>query len=154
MKKSTKNKLLGISLFLLIVVIAYQLYNPIVIKKNVPVRVPFPVRVPVQIPVEKEYRQPPIKEYKPGHIQQMGVLIGSDDETLPLYGKEVRGRRDRYNYYTTTPGDQIYSLPVTIGDRDCMEDMGCGELYGNENVSVLGQTGDFQAKMYRTDNFF
>jgi hypothetical protein len=35
-----------------------------------------------------------------------------------------------------------------------MEDMGCGELYGNENVSVLGQTGDFQAKMYRTDNFF
>mgnify|MGYP001266520490 FL=1 len=154
MKKSTKNKLLGITLFLLIVVIVYQLYNPIIIKKKVPVRVPVPVKVPVQIPVEREYRQPPIKEYKPGHVQQMGVLIGSDDETLPLYGKEVRGRRDRYNYYTTTPGDQIYSLPVTVGDRDCMEDIGCGELYGNENVSVLGQTGNFQAKMYRTDNFF
>ena len=154
MKKSTKNKLLGITLFLLIMVIVYQLYNPIIIKKKVPVRVPVPVKVPVQIPVEREYRQPPIKEYKPGHVQQMGVLIGSDDETLPLYGKEVRGRRDRYNYYTTTPGDQIYSLHVTVGDRDCMEDIGCGELYGNENVSVLGQTGNFQAKMYRTDNFF
>jgi len=154
MKKSTKNKLLGITLFLLIVVIVYQLYNPIIIKKKVPVRVPVPVKVPVQIPVEREYRQPPIKEYKPGHVQQMGVLIGSDDETLPLYGKEVRGRRDRYNYYTTTPGDQIYSLPVTIDNRDCMDDIGCRELYGNETVSVMGQTGSFQAKLYRTDNFF
>ena len=60
------------------------------------VRVPVPVRVPVR--VEKEYRDPPIKEYKPGYVQQMGVLVGPDDETLPLYGKEVRGRRDRYHY--------------------------------------------------------
>ena len=74
--------------------------------------------------------------------------------TLPLYGKEVRGRRDQYHYYTTTPGDQVYPLPVTIDNRDCMDDIGCRELYGNEDVSVLGQTGSFQAKMYRTDNFF
>ena len=152
MKIKTKQKLLGFALIILAVIIIYQMRNPIIVSKKVPVHVP--IQVPVEIPMEKEYRSPPIKEYKPGHIQQMGVLIGSDDETLPLYGKEVRGRRDRYNYYTTTPGDQIYSLPVTIGDRDCMEDMGCSELYGNENVSVLGQTGDFQAKMYRTDNFF
>ena len=47
----------------------------------------------------------------------MGVLVGSDEETLPLYGKEVRGRRDQYHYYTTTPGDQVYPLPVTIDNR-------------------------------------
>ena len=84
----------------------------------------------------------------------MGVLVGPDEETLPLYGKEVRGRRDQYHYYTTTPGDQVYPLPVTINNRDCMDDIGCQELYGNETVSVLGQTGSFQAKLYRTDNFF
>jgi len=152
MKIKTKQKLLGFALVILAVIIIYQVRNPIVKKEKVPVRVP--VRVPVEIPMEKEYRSPPIKEYKPGHIQQMGVLVGDNEETLPIYGKEVRGRRDRYNYYTTTPGNQLYSLPITIDDRDCMDDIGCQELYGNESVSVLGQNGSFQAKLYRTDNFF
>ena len=151
-KNKTQKKLLTIALVILVAVIVYQLRNPIIIKKQVPVNVP--IEVPIQIPVEKEYRSPPIKEYKPGYVQQMGVLVGSDEETLPLYGKEVRGRRDQYHYYTTTPGDQIYSLPVTIDNRDCMGDIGCRELYGNETVSVMGQTGSFQAKLYRTDNFF
>ena len=84
----------------------------------------------------------------------MGVLLGENDETLPLYCKEVRGRRDRYHYYTVTPGDQMYSLPVSMGERDCMDDIGCQEIYGNETVNILGQSGDFSAKMYRTDNFF
>ena len=148
----TQTKLLFIALAVLFSLVIYQMYNPIIVKKQVPVHVP--VEVPVQIPVEREFRKPPIKEYKPGYVQQMGVLVGPDEETLPLYGKEVRGRRDQYHYYTTTPGDQVYPLPVTINDRDCMDDIGCQELYGNETVSVLGQTGSFQAKLYRTDNFF
>ena len=126
-KNKTQKKLLTIALVILVAVIVYQLRNPIIIKKQVPVNVP--IEVPIQIPVEKEYRSPPIKEYKPGYVQQMGVLVGPDEETLPLYGKEVRGRRDQYHYYTTTPGDQIYSLPVTIDNRDCMDDIGCCLLY-------------------------
>ena len=110
-------------------------------------------RVPVRVPVEREFRDAPIKKYKPGYTQQVGVLVG-DDETLPIYSREVRGRRDRYHYYTVTPGNQQYSLPVTVGDRDCMDDIGCQELYGNEAVSVLGEDGEFSAKIYRTDNFF
>jgi len=111
------------------------------------------VEVPVRVPVEREFRDAPIKKYKPGYTQQIGVLVG-DDETLPIYSREVRGRRDRYHYYTVTPGNQQYSLPLTIGDRDCMDDIGCQEIYGNESVSVLGQDGEFSAKVYRTDNFF
>ena len=151
-KNKTQTKLMFIALAVLFALVIYQIRNPIVVKKQVPV--PVPVEVPVQIPVEREFRKPPIKEYKPGYVQQMGVLVGPDEETLPLYGKEVGGRRDQYHYYTTTPGDQVYPLPVTINDRDCMDDIGCQELYGNETVSVLGQTGSFQAKLYRTDNFF
>ena len=111
------------------------------------------VEVPVRVPVEREFRDAPIKKYKPGYTQQVGVLVG-DDETLPIYSREVRGRRDRYHYYTVTPGNQQYSLPLTIGDRDCMDDIGCQELYGNEAVNVLGEDGEFSAKIYRTDNFF
>ena len=152
----TKNKLMISAIVVLVVLIVYLLYNPVIInnKEQVQVPVQVPVRVPVRVPVETEYRDPPIKQYKPGHVQQMGILMGSDEETLPLYGKEVRGRRDRYHYYTVTPGDQKYPLPITHNARDCMEDIGCQEFYGNETVSVLGQTGSFQAKMYRTDNFF
>ena len=152
----TKNKLMISAIVVLVVLIVYLLYNPVIInnKEQVQVPVQVPVRVPVRVPVETEYRDPPIKQYKPGHVQQMGILMGSDEETLPLYGKEVRGRRDRYHYYTVTPGDQKYPLPITHNARDCMEDIGCQEFYGNEDVSVLGQTGSFQAKMYRTDNFF
>ena len=127
----------------------------------VTIRVPFqvPSRQPIRerMPVRRrqpEFRDPPIKDYKPGHVQQMGVLLGENDETLPLYGKEVNGRRDQYHYYTSTPGQQIYSIPVTVEGRDCMDDMGCKEIYGNEDVNVLGKASPYQAKMYRTDNFF
>ena len=154
MKVKTQQKILLIALVILASVIVYQIRNPIVVNKQVRVPVGVQVEVPVQIPMEREFRKPPIKEYKPGYVQQMCLLVGPDEETLPLYGKEVRGRRDQYHYYTTTPGEQIYPLPVTLNNRDCMDDIGCQELYGNESVSVLGKTGSFQTKLYRTDDFF
>jgi hypothetical protein len=103
---------------------------------------------------EPEFRGPPIKQYKPGYMQQMGLLTNESGETLPLYGKEVRGRRDRYHYYTTTGGDNLYSIPLSHNSRDCMDDTGCQELYGNEAVSITGKTDPFVVNMYKTDNFF
>ena len=69
----TKKSLMISVIILLAIVILYQIYNPKIVKVNETIEVPFPVEVPVQIPVEKEYRSPPIKKYKPGHVQQMGV---------------------------------------------------------------------------------
>ncbi len=110
MKNKTKTQLLSMILFVSIIVIVYLIQNPRVVK--VPVKVPTmmvpqrPMRSQ-EIRREPEFRGPPIKKYKPGRMQQMG-LITNGDETLPLYGKEVRGRRDRYNYYTTTGGENLY----------------------------------------------
>ena len=157
MKNKQKTQLLGLTLLVLLVVVGYMWYNP----KVVEVPVEIPVIVPPPRPIrsqevrrEPEFRGPPIKQYKPGRMQQMGVLTGPDGETLPLYGKEVRGRRDRYSYYTTTGGENLYPISVTHNARDCMEDIGCEELYGNETVTVLGKTGSFTVNMYRTDDFF
>lgn len=150
MKQKTKLTLTIAVIVMLVGIVAYLMARP-------PVEIPKPyaVEVPVMVPArEPEFRKPPVKEYKPGHVQQMGVLLGDDGETLPLYGKEVRGRRDRYHYYTSTPGQQIYSLPVSHEDRDCMDDMGCRELYGQERVNVLGKSTPYEAKLYRTENFF
>ena len=146
-----------VATFIIIALLAAVMYLLMYPKENiveVPVPVPVETIAPREVVMEPEFRNPPIKKYKPGHVQQMGVLLGDNNETLPLYGKEVRGRRDRYNYYTATSGDQIYPLSVTHNERDCMDDMGCGELYGNESISVMGNDSNFQAKLYRTDNFF
>ena len=91
--------------------------------------------------MSENIEDPPIKHYKPGHMQQMGILLNAEGETLPLYGKEVRGRRDRYHYYTTTGGENLYHIPVSHDGRDCVDDIGCQELYGNEAVSVTGKNG-------------
>lgn len=152
MKNKTKTQLMGVVLVALFIAVGYMWYNPKVVE--VPVEVPVVVPPPRPARREPEFRGPPIKQYKPGYMQQMGILVGADGETLPLYGKEVRGRRDRYHYYTTTGGENLYPIPVTHNARDCMEDIGCEELYGNEIVTVLGKTGSFTVNMYRTDNFF
>jgi hypothetical protein len=157
MKNKTKNQLMWSALVVFALALTYMWQNPKVVE--VPVEVPVMPVPPIQMirrerRQEPEFREPPIKQYKPGHMQQMGLLVGDGEETLPLYGKEVRGRRDRYHYYTTTPGQQIYPVPVSHNTRDCMEDIGCEELYGNETVSVLGKTGSYAVNMYRTDDFF
>jgi hypothetical protein len=152
MKNKTKTQLMGVVLVALFIAVGYMWYNPKVVE--VPVEVPVVVPPPRPARREPEFRGPPIKQYKPGYMQQMGILVGADGETLPLYGKEVRGRRDRYHYYTTTGGENLYPIPVTHNARDCMEDIGCEELYGNEIVTVLGKTGSFTVNMYRTDDFF
>ena len=158
MKRKNSNVVGYALIAILLGIIGYLLSRPKqVVRVEVPVRAPFPEPTRQREPVrsrQPEFRDPPIKDYKPGHVQQMGVLLGENDETLPLYGKEVRGRRDQYHYYTSTPGQQIYSIPITHDGRDCMDDLGCRELYGNENVNVLGKASPYEAKLYRTDHFF
>jgi hypothetical protein len=156
MKNRQKIQLMTLTLIVLVGVLGYMWYNPKVVEVPIEV-VPVPPR-PMETrrpPVrEPEFRGPPIKQYKPGHMQQMGIIMSGDGETLPLYGKEVRGRRDRYHYYTTTGGENLYPVSISHNARDCMEDIGCEELYGNETVTVLGKTGSFTVNMYRTDDFF
>jgi hypothetical protein len=152
MKNKTKNQLLWFVVVALVAALIYLVRNPKVVKVPVQVGVPMQPRPkPTRAP---EFREAPIKKYKPGYMQQMGILTGAGQETLPLYGKEVRGRRDRYHYYTTTGGENLYPIPVAFNGRDCMEDIGCEELYGTETVSVTGKTGSYAVKLYRTDNFF
>jgi hypothetical protein len=146
-----------VTIVVLALAVAYMWYNPQEVLVPVETEVQVPVAVPVVVEPPRrapEYRGPPIKKYKPGHMQQMGLLVNGNNETLPLYGKEARGHRDRYNYYTTTSGEQMYPVPVTHNDRECTEDIGCPEFYGEESVSVLGKDGTYNVKMYRTDDFF
>ena len=142
---------------LLLVIIAYLLYRLSKSQPESSVVMPQVIVQPVvsrpSVEREPEFRNAPYKQYKPRKFQQMGVLLG-DDGVLPLYGRESPGYRDRYQYYTTTPGDQIYPLTITQGDRECTEDIGCPEFYGNEEVSVLGKDGTYKVNIYDTEQLY
>ena len=151
MKQKTLTRLL-LAAVIGLAILVYLKQRPVVIVRQrappaIVQRRPISTRAP-------EFREAPIKKYKPGHTQHMGLLIGTNNETLPLYGREVRGHRDRYHYYTTTSGENLYPLTVSHNGRVCTEDMGCPEFYGNESVGVLTKNGAYTTKLYRTDDFF
>lgn len=146
-----------------LVVIVVALIAALVIERTRKVEQPMvvtfqsPVQAETQAPLTAptpEFRRAPVKRYKPGRSHQMGILTDDAGTTLPLYGKSVRGHRDRYHYWTTTGITNLFSVPITHNDRDCIDDIGCPEFYGNETVSVLGKTGSFNVNLYRTDDFF
>ena len=78
MKQRTKNSLAFVIIVLLIVVIGFLMSKP---TEVVEVPVSVPVRIPYEVHREPEFRKPPIKQYKPGHVQQMGVLLGNKTAT-------------------------------------------------------------------------
>lgn len=95
-----------------------------------------------------EFRQMPLKRYNPDNVQQVGVLINDDGQTMPLFGKRTHRHRYRFNYYTNTTGNQIYPIPVFLDNKDAMSDLGINELFGEEQLSVLGKPGIYKVVIY------
>lgn len=134
-------------IFIILLIILFILVKQ---EPEEPVIVSVPVPVPVRARArEPEFRNPPLREYKPASYQQVGLLMGEGSDMYPIYGRPSYTYNNRWNYYTTTKGEQIYPLPISNGDRDCTEDIGCDELYGNENLSIFGKDGTYKSKIYR-----
>jgi len=87
----------------------------------------------------------------PESYQSMGLLKTSDGQLLPLYGRRVASRSDRFNYYTRTDTNNPVPLPIHYKRRDCQDDVGCDELMSGEEIKIVptGQTA--QATLYRFD---
>lgn len=94
----------------------------------------------------------------PDSFQQMGVLTapgGTETSAsptrtlLPLFGRNVDGNRNRWNYYTRSDGINPVQLPVQYKRRNCDDDNGCDEIMEGDSVGVpvLGQS--YTATIYR-----
>jgi hypothetical protein len=77
----------------------------------------------------------------PEQYQQMGVIVGSDNKPLPLYGRRTAPRSDRFNYYTRTDSYNPVALPLLYKQKDCQDNLGCDELFSGETVRT-GAIGD------------
>ena len=72
----------------------------------------------------------------PESYQQMGVMVGSDGKPLPLYGRRVAPRSDRFNYYTRTDSYNPVALPVTFNRKDCQDNLGCDEVSNGDSIRI------------------
>ena len=86
----------------------------------------------------------------PQAYQQMGI-IKSGEQLLPLYGRQTAYRSDRYNYYTRTDTYNPIQLPVRFQRRDCMDSIGCEEVFGGETVSISGIGKEGRVEVYKFD---
>jgi hypothetical protein len=89
-------------------------------------------------------------------FQQVGVLKqkGQEDNEkmiLPLFGAPTWNGSKQWRYYTSTDDYQSVKLSVHQKHRNCMDDMGCDELYDGSEVKVDGLKSDFIVSIYHLD---
>ena len=69
---------------------------------------------------------------------QIGYIVHNEDgKRMPLYGQPSYTRRGRFNYYTIDASG--IKLPILSSKRDCMDEVGCDEVYDGDQVSVDGE---------------
>ena len=87
----------------------------------------------------------------PESYQQMGILKKDSGDLIPLYGRRVGSRSDRFNYYTRTDSYNPLPLPINYKRRDCQDSVGCDELFNGDQI-VVSPTGEkATATLYQFD---
>lgn len=87
----------------------------------------------------------------PEAYQPMGLLKQGDGKLLPLYGRRVASRADRFNYYTRTDTYNPVPLPIQYKKKDCQDPVGCQELFDGDAVRVTPTGEEATVTLYRFD---
>jgi len=86
----------------------------------------------------------------PETYQSMGIITMGDGKILHLYGRRTASRSDRFQYYTRTDTYNPVQLPIKAKRRDCQDDVGCDELYNDDEVNIASM-GKGKTTIYRFD---
>lgn len=86
----------------------------------------------------------------PESFHTIGV-VNVDGDPWPIYGRRTGGSSDRWNYYTRNNTYNPVPLPIRSKRRDCMDQVGCQEIFSGDQVEigVLGKSG--QVNIYQSD---
>ena len=93
---------------------------------------------------------------EPLDYQQVGILTSNEESAepiiLPLFGRKIYGRSDRWQYYTATDKNNMMRIPLQYKNRDCEDDTGCEEIYTGDILTVdIYQGREFTATVYKVD---
>ena len=84
--------------------------------------------------------------------RQVGILTrigGKDEETiLPLMGRPLFTRRDKWNFYTLNDKNNMIKLPVKINGKSGTSEYGCDNVYNGDTVYVEGYNAAFKFTTY------
>jgi type II secretory pathway pseudopilin PulG len=121
-------------------------------------RAPQPLRdwmAPPELPPRGGFATIPINiatQGLPESFQAMGNINTGNGKILPLYGRRtMRGSSDRWNYYTRTDTYNPVPLPLRYKNRDCMDDIGCPEVFSGEVVQIEGTGESGHVRVFRYD---
>jgi hypothetical protein len=73
----------------------------------------------------------------PETFQTVGLVSYPGGDVKPLYGRRTAGSNDRWNYYTRTDTYNPVPIPLSQGRRDCMEDVGCNEVFDGDTLKSM-----------------
>lgn len=102
-------------------------------------------------PTGSRFTEPVPTRGAPESYQQMGVILGSDGKPLPLYGRRVAPRSDRFNYYTRTDTYNPVALPVSFKKKDCQDNLGCDEVFNGDSVKISPTGEEVKVTLYGFD---
>ena len=85
----------------------------------------------------------------PETYQSMGIVRTESGELLPLFGRRVASRSDRFNYYTRTDTNNPIPLPINYKRRDCQDDVGCDELFDGDEIDIAPTNQKAKVTVYR-----
>ena len=84
--------------------------------------------------------------------RQVGILTrigGKDEETiLPLMGRPLFTRRDKWNFYTLNDKNNMIKLPVKINGKSGTSEYGCDNVYNGDTIYVEGYNAAFKFTTY------
>ncbi len=84
----------------------------------------------------------------PDSFQTIGLLTYPGGDVKPLLGRRTAGSNDRWNYYTRTDTFNPVPIPLSQGRRDCMDDVGCNEVFDGDNLKSMGGE-QVKVKLYK-----
>lgn len=90
-------------------------------------------------------------------FQQVGTLTYHDDGSdnnkqpiiLPLFGRPMPHRNERWEYYTATDKQNMLKIPLEFENKDCLEEIGCREVYNRDKVFIPAYQKEFEVHLYK-----
>jgi len=88
--------------------------------------------------------------------QQVGILNrpSCEQTILPIMGKKLLHRSDKWNYYTMNDKNNMIKLPITFKGKSGTSEYGCDELYSGDKVIVQGYNDEFTVTIYESNMIY
>jgi hypothetical protein len=154
----TEKVIIAVLLFICVVLLSIIIW--VGLTKSTPEKV---IVVPAPAPPQQEQSRKlpvypeenpryPMRTQRSAEFQQIGTLIYDDEEepiVLPLFGRPMPTRSERWEYYTATDKQYMLKIPVVFENADCLDEIGCREVYNKDTVFIPAYKKEFKVQLYK-----